>query len=41
MCRVTSWSLLGPGVEVGLAFNIMNGISMFLFQLLGSFYYYF
>jgi hypothetical protein len=28
---------MGPGVEVCLALNIMNGISMFPFQLLGSF----
>ncbi len=27
--RTTSWSLLGPGVEVGLAPNIMKGINIF------------
>jgi hypothetical protein len=41
MCRVTSWFLLGPGVEVGLVLNTMNGINMFLFQLLGSFFFFF
>jgi hypothetical protein len=29
----TSWSLLGLGVEVGLAPNIMKGISIFLFSI--------
>jgi len=29
----TSWSLLGLGVEVGLAPNIMKGISIFLFLI--------
>jgi hypothetical protein len=27
--KETSWSLLGPGVEVGLAPNIMKGINIF------------
>jgi hypothetical protein len=27
--KKTSWSLLGPGVEVGLAPNIMKGINIF------------
>jgi hypothetical protein len=38
MCHVTkvtkriSWSLLGPGVEVGVAPNIMKGINIFIAQ---------
>jgi hypothetical protein len=30
---ITSWSLLELGVEVGLALNIMKGISIFLFSI--------
>jgi hypothetical protein len=38
----TSWSLLGPRVEVGLAPNIMKDISIFSFGfMLGSFFVFF
>jgi hypothetical protein len=33
----TSWSLLGPGVEVGLAPNIMKGINIFTANLIKNF----
>jgi hypothetical protein len=37
----TSWSLLGPGVEVGLTPNCMKGIHIFPFLIVGSFFIYF
>jgi hypothetical protein len=38
---LTSWSLLGPRVEVGLTFNFMKGIHIFPFQLWGHFFSFF
>ncbi len=35
----TSWSLLGPGVEVGLAPNIMKGINIFTTDVIKDFPY--
>ncbi len=40
-CQKTSWSLLGPGVEVGLMPNCMKGIHIFLLLIVGSFLIYF
>jgi hypothetical protein len=37
----TSWSLLGPGVEVGLTPNCMKGIHIFPLLIVGSFFFYF
>jgi hypothetical protein len=37
--RTTSWSLLGPGVEVGLAPNIMKGINIFTVDIIKDFSY--
>jgi hypothetical protein len=34
----TSWSLLGPGVEVGLAPNIMKGINIFTADVIKDFF---
>ncbi len=39
--RTTSWSLLGPGVVVGLTPNFMKGIHIFLLSIVGSFYFIF
>jgi len=33
----TSWSLLGPRVEVGLTPNFMKGIDIFPLSIVGSF----
>jgi hypothetical protein len=35
----TSWSLLGPGVEVGLVPNIMKGINIFIANVIKDFSY--
>jgi len=35
--KLTSWSLLGPGVEVGLTPNFMKGIHIFPLFIVGSF----
>jgi hypothetical protein len=37
----TSWSLLGPGVEVGLTPNCMKGIHIFPLLIVGSFFKFF
>jgi hypothetical protein len=37
----TSWSLLGPGVEVGLTPNFMKGIHIFPLFIVGSFFNFF
>jgi hypothetical protein len=37
----TSWSLLGPRLEVGLTPNFMKGIHIFPISIVGSFYFYF
>jgi len=37
----TSWSLLGPGVEVGLTPNFMKGIHVFPLSIVGSFFFFF
>ncbi len=39
--NTTSWSLLGPGVEVGLTPNCMKGIHIFSLLIVGSFYFIF
>ncbi len=36
---ITSWSLMGPGVEVGLAPNIMKGINIFTADVIKDFPY--
>ncbi len=35
----TSWSLLGPGVEVGLVPNIMKGINILMANVIKDFSY--
>jgi hypothetical protein len=35
--KESSWSLLGPGVEVGLMPNFMKGIHIFPLSIVGSF----
>jgi hypothetical protein len=37
----TSWSLLGPGVEVSLTPNFTKGIHIFPFSIVGSFFFFF
>jgi hypothetical protein len=37
----TSWSLPGPGVEVGLTPNFMKGIHIFPLSIVGSFFFFF
>jgi hypothetical protein len=37
----TSWSLSRPGVEVGLKPNIMKGINIFFFSIVGFFFFFF
>jgi hypothetical protein len=37
----TSWSLLGPRVEVGLTPNFMKGIDIFPLSIVGSFFKFF
>jgi hypothetical protein len=39
MIYQTCWSLLGPGVEVGLAPNIMKGINIFTADVIKDFSY--
>jgi hypothetical protein len=40
-CCTTSWSLLGPRVELGLMPNFMKGIHIFPFSIVGSFFLFF
>ncbi len=37
LLETTGWSLLGPGVEVGLAPNIMKGINIFTIDVIKDF----
>ncbi len=37
--KATSWSILGPGMEVGLTFNIMKGINIFTTDVIKDFPY--
>jgi hypothetical protein len=37
LLETTSWSLLRPGVEVGLAPNIMKGINIFTIDVIKDF----
>ncbi len=37
----TSWSLLGPGIEVGLTPNFMKGSHIFPLSIVGSFFSFF
>jgi hypothetical protein len=37
----TSWSLLGPRVEVGLMPNFIKGIHIFPLSIVGSFFFFF
>jgi hypothetical protein len=39
--KLSSWSLLGPGVEVGLTPNFMKGIHIFSLFIVGSFFHFF
>jgi hypothetical protein len=41
MSKRTSWSLLGLGVEVGLAPNCKKGIHIFPLLIFGSFFFFF
>ncbi len=38
--RTTSWSLLGPRVEVGLMPNFIKGIHIFPLSIVGSFFFF-
>jgi hypothetical protein len=37
----TSWSFLGPGVDVGLTPNFMKGIHIFPLSIVGLFFFFF